>query len=474
MGCAAAPSHASSRGSSAGAAAVHIEVRPAAETPLRWMGLGVEFDPYSVPPSPQRWQQIEQRLDFMRPGFFRVMLDATDYCSGFDRAGHPNYAWAAGATPMPGFQQLLRVLTYAQSRGVRVFLGQWSPPGSLGIHTPSDPRWAAMQADLVAYLVHQRHITAITDAIFFNEPNGQWMWRHSAPDFSAWIDGVAHLREALDARGLQQIGIAGPDNSGDTAWFNRAVQQDHALFRVWESHIYATDAQVNGRQIEQQLQAQTATILKDDPEGAQKERFIAEAGLQDGKNQTLDQQPRVFDFPYGVMMADYVVQVADAGWLGVDAWDLDDAMHANGHGGLKIWGFWNSSAPDGMTLRPWFYSWSILSRSLPRGAQLEEASCPEPSLRVAAAHWNKQGVQKETVQEETVVIVNRGVHAQQAAVADGGLRGRLAEYLYAGDSRTVDAQTGFARPLRTMSRMTGTVTVEVPANAVLVLTTDVP
>jgi hypothetical protein len=158
----------------------------------------------------------------------------------------------------------------------------------------------------------------------------------------------------------------------------------------------------------------------------------------------------------------------------VDAWDLDDAMHANGHGGLKIWGFWNSSAPDGMTLRPWFYSWSILSRSLPRGAQLEEASCPEPSLRVAAAHWNKQGVQKETVQEETVVIVNRGVHAQQAAVADGGLRGRLAEYLYAGDSRTVDAQTGFARPLRTMSRMTGTVTVEVPANAVLVLTTDVP
>ena len=64
-----------------------------------------------------------------------------------------------------------------------------------------------------------------------------------------------------------------------------------------------------------------------------------------------DQQPRVKDFDYGVLMADLVAQVARAGWMGASAWDLDDA-HARGERPaapavpddltLKIWGFWNT------------------------------------------------------------------------------------------------------------------------------------
>jgi hypothetical protein len=88
-------------------------------------------------------------------------------------------------------------------------------------------------------------------------------------------------------------------------------------------------------------------------------------------------------------MADYVAQVARAGWMGADAWDLDDAMHGNGHGGLKEWGFWDSSPGSGMYVRPWFYVWGLMSRLFPAGSQIlrVEESPTVPRFRAIACSW---------------------------------------------------------------------------------------
>ncbi len=442
---------------------VQVRVIPAAAAqPLRWMGLGVELDPYEHAPTPARWAGIEQRLDAMRPGFFRVMLNATDYCTGLNGAGEPQYLWQSGAYSA-AFDSLLQILDYAESRHIRVFLGHWSPPGALGIRSPADPRWAAMQADLVEYLKRKRHYAVIHDAIFFNEPNGQWMWRRSAPDFAAWMTGIENLRKALDARGLSDVLIAGPDNSGDTGWFDRTVKEQPTLFGAWESHIYATDAEVDGGGIERELEAQTETIVGEDPRGAAKERFIAEAGLRDGKIEALDQQPRVRSPEYGVRMASFVAQTARAGWLGVCAWDLDDAMHGNGHGGLKIWGFWDSSSDEGMTPRPWYAAWSLLSRTLPQGAVIERVEA-DAGLTATAMRWTDAGGRAA----ETVVLVNGGDAAKTAVVTDAGLRDGAREFEYADGNLPLDA-SGRLKPVAEKKGAAGSVAV--PAHSVVVLTT---
>ena len=44
-----------------------------------------------------------------------------------------------------------------------------------------------------------------------NEPNGNWMWPGGKVDYAAWASGIRNLRKELDAHGLQQLPIVGPD-----------------------------------------------------------------------------------------------------------------------------------------------------------------------------------------------------------------------------------------------------------------------
>ncbi len=317
-----------------------------------FMGLGVEFDRYQSQPEAARWRTILDRVSYMRPGFLRVMSQASDYLLGFDANGAPVYIWNhPDAATQQRLDKLLAVLDFAQAHHIEVYLGEWGPPREFGIESPADPRWSRCIADFVQYLVNRKHYTVVGHYIFINEPNGFWSWPTHAADFEAWTAGVRNLRTALDAQGLQSVMLAGPDNSGDFAWFTSAVNDLAPQFGAWEFHIYASDADVKSGVIETNLEQAKTVILTRDPNGASKQRFIAESGLVDGKIEALDQQPRVRTFQYGVEMADYVAQVARAGWMGADAWDLDDRMHSK-NGTLKVWGFWDSSAGSDMKPRP--------------------------------------------------------------------------------------------------------------------------
>lgn len=82
-------------------------------------GLGVELDPYdALAPAQLNWPLITQRLDFMSPGFLRVVEPASTYFGGYDASGNPTYRWTA-----PSMQELLSILGYAQARGIPVVLG---------------------------------------------------------------------------------------------------------------------------------------------------------------------------------------------------------------------------------------------------------------------------------------------------------------------------------------------------------------
>ena len=88
------------------------------------MGLGVEWDPYDTfQPTQADWNRVFQRLDYMRPGFIRVVAPAYDYFGGYDQNNNPVYRWTSDRV-----LQLRTILDYAQSRGITVVLGDWSNP----------------------------------------------------------------------------------------------------------------------------------------------------------------------------------------------------------------------------------------------------------------------------------------------------------------------------------------------------------
>ncbi|MCX6633098.1 MAG: hypothetical protein NTW28_36345, partial [Candidatus Solibacter sp.] len=341
-------------GAAVGCAAEPVAVTVDLKAPVveRFMGLGVQWDPYEYLPSPEAWKTTLERVGFLRPGLLRVMLNASSYLRGFDAAGKARYVWSEGESGMERLASLFAILDYAQAQKIDVLLGEWSPARlSIGAARvgADDPHWATIHADFAGYLKTVKKYEVIRYFNFMNEPNGGWMWPGGKVDYAAWAQGMRNLRKELDARGMGWLKIAGPDNSGNWEWLDRCAAELRGEIGAWEMHWYAKDAEVLGGDIEKLLTAKREMLRKTDPEAASKPLFVGESGLIEGKING-DQQPRVKEFPYGVMMADYVAQVARAGWQAALAWDLDDAMHVNTGGRvtppgprtLKIWGFWNT------------------------------------------------------------------------------------------------------------------------------------
>jgi len=343
-----------------------------------------------------------------------------------------------------------------------VLLGEWSPPGRLGeganppsVAQPDDPRWARLVTDFVNWLRTKRGYTVVRCYNLMNEPNGSWMWPGGRVNYDAWAAGVRGLRRQFDAHGLANLPIVGPDNSWNWEWADRVSRNLPEVIGHWEMHWYATDREVLDGEIEKVLDAKRKVILANDPHAADKRFFLAESGLLDGKCNG-DQQPRVRTFPYGVMMADYAAQVVHAGWMGLCAWDLDDAMHtASGYPPvpadttLKLWGFWNTQGtamghPQEENIRPWFYPWSLMSRLFPRDARMVSfQSSGPPNLRVIAG-------EPAGAKQLNVLLVNNADETRTVRLRVPGLGQKTARlFHYFENDRPADDE-GFAIPAATL------------------------
>lgn len=365
-------------------------------------GLGVQWDPFDYSLSHADWKTIIARMDFCQPACLRVMINAHDYCAGFKPDGTPKYIWLDGtAAQRKSFACITQIVDYAQSRGIDVILGEWSPPHDM-MADAADPRWPQMSTALVSYLRNKRGDTVVRYYNLINEPNGDWSGNKN---YASWAAAVKALRNTFDAHGLAgKVRIIGPDTTGNTkwmepfTWLDRAAREMPHVIGAWDLHWYATDQEVHSDAIEKTLSARRQ-VLKAIPGEGPKPRFIGESGILTGKING-DQQPRVRSFEYGVLMADYIAQVLRAGWGGAVAWDMDDAMHVvdwkhrpdpPDATTLKLWGFWNSQGarmgnPADFKPRPWFYTWSLMSRLFPRGAQIVgTAPLDLPNFRTAAA-----------------------------------------------------------------------------------------
>jgi hypothetical protein len=452
-----------------------------------FMGFGVQLDPYVYPPSPQQWQRIRSRLNLLHPAFLRVMFSANDYCYQLSAEGCADYVWNERTkSPPESFEQLLRILDYAEAHKTPVMLGEWSWPRLnhdatvSPIMGPGDPRWAEIIVPMLRYLCEKRHYTVLRFYNYMNEPNGGWMWPGGSKgvDYEAWKAGLLHMRQVLDQNGLQSLTLVGPDNSGDWNWLDHTAQEASSAVGAWEMHWYPKDEEVRTGQVFTLLDDKRRMLLKVDSDASSKPRFMGEAGLITGRANG-DQQPRVRSFSYGVLMADYAAQVAQAGWMGASAWDLDDAMHAVKDSPeipndltLKTWGFWNSegsvmSHPEDEAIRPWFTPWLLLAHLFTHGAQIFEVSDPKAgnAIRAIAAKNTVDGKQMWSM----MLVNDHDVQATAEVNLPGTqqMQWRRFQYLERDAPRSYEDFPNST----VLSKTTQTEMVNLPANSVVFLAT---
>jgi hypothetical protein len=477
------------------------------------MGLGVEWDPYdSFVATPAQWALTFQRLDFMRPGFMRIVEPAGDYFKGYDANHNPLYKWTA-----PHVVELLTMLGYTKSRDIPVVLGDWSNPMINGD--------ARIPANFIAQL---RNVYGYTNIRYYdpiNEPN-------YSPncDFGCWTGVIEALARQFQQTGVQLVGPGNANSWDDTAvaqsldrkygldtdnpiggdsWLTYTLQSIPGLLGAYDSHRYATIWGVENGVYEDQMRARREQI--NNLVSPNKPYFEGEVGLtarqvtpfsaddahlardsaqwqllaqlvdpsaQTSASSFVDSQPHIREFAYGVWMGDMMIQGISGGLAGASAWDLDDAMHVGGQYGsqnLKQWGFWNSlGGLDGyptsdLQLRPWFYSWSVLSRSFPPGSQaLTVPSTGVPGLRVMAAK-----IPASNGYDLSFAVVNDSDTPRQIILSVPSVTRQLTltRYDYFAGDRPVDSNA-FPVPAQVLpdAQISGGLLVQLPSRGLVVWT----
>lgn len=391
----------------------------------KYIGNGVQWDPYQLDYGKGKltiptysWRKIYNRLDFMHPQFIRVMLNTNSFLDKgeFD--------------PTKGLETLMNILYYCESRGVIVMLGDWggsliSKTENLTFINKSKIRYAA---EVLDYLLNTLDFTCIKYYNLINEPNGYW----SATDgsYTLWAQAIREFYSQLNLLGLSdKVSIAGPDiaiwDTDDVWWIDSTYTYLSDIVELYDIHTYPSKRTVNTNQYSEIISEYKNHVPN------KKKIIMGEIGLKfvdpldslyqkenierasEKKYASLeDSQMFVYDYIYGIDMADALIQTVNSGYSGAIAWMLDDAMHsAESLDKLKVWGFWNILGEefDGDdSIRPWYYSWSLLTKYLPTGSKIYRVNIVgSKSIKAIASESNGKytlGLLNISKEENTVLL----------------------------------------------------------------------
>ena len=478
------------------AAAEPVQITVDTTTPLctNFLGYGVQWSAYPwFDITESAWQKIYERLDYMRVPIVRLMTRSYTYCNGFDARGNPIYEWNNNR-----MKKMYRLLDYCQTHNIKVILGEWDHPSSRQDRPDiavdklqqynmdqNDPRWHRIIADEVEYLRNTKHYTCIVYFNLLNEPNSNSSGRIP---FDSWKSAITALNAEFTKRGLaNDVKIIGPDVCflpRDGFWVDLTAQQCPGEVAAYDFHYYAPAAELESDFLEKYCWMKKDYIDRFDPKGRSKPFFMGEAGMTGGPVQPQggnDSQPHIYEHNYGVWMADYNIQCARAGMAGTIAWDLDDAMHINKNKDnawpditktlFKKWGFWNSLAneighPEDMNLRPWYFTWSLMSRSFPSGCStLKTSATFVPGLRtLAATHGD----------DLSIALVNDSDEPQKLRLIVPGIKKipQMLRYNYFPDDTLID-EKGLPLPKETLNDadLAAGLDLSLPARSVVIYTT---
>ncbi len=447
-----------------------------------YIGNGVQWDPYQLDYghgkmsiSKEDWQKLYNRLDIMKPGFIRIMINTPSLYDNGETIADKD---SDGLSP---------ILDYCQSRNITVMFGDWG--GSL-----IDSKSGTINTNIIdkaiyhlSYLINKRGYDCIKYYNFVNEPNG-W-WSSTKGNFNLWSEGMEYFTDRLNKSGLSgKVQMAAPDvaiwTDEDCWWIKESAGLYNDNIGVYDIHTYPSKYTVNSGEFYDIVKSYREVTPAD------KRIIMGEIGLKyvhpsdsvlDIKNKqrasekpyasTEDSQMSVYDLSYGIDIADALVQTASAGYSGSIAWMLDDAMHSNeSPDKLKVWGFWNILGEeffgaDEESIRPWYYSWSLLCRHMPPGSDVLESVVTNSKCRVNVIKSNNK---------YSIFIVNPNTEDVEATVkSESELQISNANvYIYREQSLNSMIVDGQIRPVETGKslNLSNAQTFRFPARSMTVIT----
>ncbi len=362
-----------------------------------YIGNGVEWDPYDeaeawgTTVSEADWQKLFKRLDFMRMGYVRCMINSPfryyDPTTGkYDKTRN--------------IESLSRVLRYCTDNNITVMYGEYNPPTW---DMKADQAWVDMSIDYLNYLVNELGFSCIKYFVIFNEPDGDWASTNG--DYELWQSMLLRFHNKMkEYPGLSEnVKLAAPDVVVDyqnpsskydaVGWIKQTAEKVDTLVGLYDLHAYPGQHEVRSGLYAEILARHKEFV----PVG--KKIVLGEAGykywrkadslLMQEYNRRVKEHPftkgtdsnmLVYDYFYGLDMALLCMEVMNAGYAGIAAWMLDDAMHSSGDSGktedIKLWGMWNILGKEVFNdasqeeIRPWYYTWALMCRYFPKGTSI--------------------------------------------------------------------------------------------------------
>jgi hypothetical protein len=348
------------------------------------------------------WEKLEQRIDYLRPQFLRIMVD-----------GNWSYIRNNSYDPSKTSDALLRILQYCQDNNITVMFGEWGHKYLNGDRTQINETWLTWCANYLDWMVNHHGFSCIRYFNMVNEPNGDWSSTNG--NYTLWRELMTKIHARMEGLGLSEsVKLVGPDvavwDAGLTSWVTNTASDMGDIVDLYDIHTYPGQSFVRSNDYTAMIESYKRAV----PEG--KQILMGEIGfkynqddfaLKTENEERIKNDPYasddsnmfVYDAFYGIDMSDAIIQCMMAGFGGSLVWDVDDAMYNKPGTGdpynvkkLKRWGFWNilgeevcnNSADE--EIRPYFYPVSLLSRYFPRGAELYDIELPDKyGLRAIAA-----------------------------------------------------------------------------------------
>ncbi len=380
--------------------ALTLTISASAPLPGPFLGFGFEWDSCSYAKSgvtDADFAVIRNRIHWMRPSLVRIMILAK-WCY----KGDGQFDWDS-----PDMRNLYRHLDVCEELGATVLLTDWGIE-SEWLNIPDaakvdDPLYARIIGQYLEHLLNTRKYTCIRYVIMGNEPN------HEVRVWERWKQGFQQLHQELHARGLlDRLALAGPDNTGDDEWLTNAAEQLAPMIGAYDIHCYAGISWAEAEYLGRHFTIRRDWVRERDPDGCNKPFLVGEAGFQcEGFGAAGN--PMNADTQYATLMADYAVQATNGGASAVLAWMLDD----NSHEGFN-WGMWHNCA-NGLACKPWFYSWALLTRFFPSGAEMLPLQTSAPGIRAMACRIPVRSVNGPS-HDWSLCIVNPGETAQSVRI----------------------------------------------------------
>ena len=274
-------------------------------------GFGVEWDPFYFNDNNRRrgadeagWRLITDRMKSLHVPIVRMMFQLT-WCQHDSDLRQ----WDWDNTQV---KSALRYLDFCQANDIRVVLTDWGwvmrPGDKQRLYTrPDDPRFSEGVAEYLNELIVRRHYTCIQYLVVGNEPDNELANWYSEPLYLAMYHNVDASLRRKNIR--NRVKLMGPDMASHPQFMYDSIDGAKDVLDAYDFHRYASFDEVSNRNVADKwdglythLDQWRAEINWRDPGGPRKPLLVTEMGAAGG---SVDTQPKIDTFEYGLHMADY-------------------------------------------------------------------------------------------------------------------------------------------------------------------------